>query len=140
VNASVATLALLVLVASPPLTPRPLDGAAIISAFEGKTLTGAYGDGRPFRETYDAGGAIDYWDPFGAASGQWSVKNNLFCTFYDGMDGACFRIEQIGANCFDFYAAADTLEQAETPSPKPRYTARGSATDKPSTCPEEVQV
>lgn len=135
-----ATLPLFLLLAATPATPTALDGPALISAFEGKTVAGAYGNGRPFRETYEAGGGISYWDPFGTATGQWSVKNNLFCTFYDGMDGACFRVEQIGNNCFDFYAAADTLEQAETPAAKPRYTARGAATDAPSTCPEEVQV
>lgn len=132
-------VAFLVVVDAAP-APVVLDGPAIIAAFDGKTVAGAYADGLAFRESYFNGGAIDYWDPRGAATGQWSVVNNLFCTFYDTMAGACFRIEQVSANCFDYFAAADTQEQALTPDSKPRYTARGSVSGVKSTCPDELQA
>jgi len=133
------TLAFLLL-AEASLTARPLDGPAIISAFEGNIVVGAYADGLAFRETYAAGGGISYWDPRSSAIGTWSVVNNLFCTFYENMEGACFRIEQIGANCFDFLAAADTQEQALTPHSNPRYTARGYVIGRTQTCPDELQA
>lgn len=121
--------------------PRALPGPEIISLFAGVTITGAYADATPFRESYAAEGTLSYWDPRGPAAGQWSVVNNLFCTFYDSLAGGCFRIEQVGANCFDFYAAASSeQEAATTPDQKPRYTARGSIAGKPSTCPDQLQV
>ncbi len=126
--------------------PRPLTGAEIIAAFEGTTVTGTYADGMAFRESYATGGRISYWDPRGDFTGNWSVTNNLFCTFYDPKDsnaalnGGCFRVEKIGANCFDFLVAAQSNEEALDPKAKPSYTARGSVSGKPSTCPDPLQV
>jgi hypothetical protein len=126
--------------AETPLQPKLLDGPAIIAAFEGQTVRGAYADGLAFAETYHQGGAIDYWDPRLTSTGEWSVINNLFCTFYTSMSGACFSITQIGDNCFDFHAAAETKDMAQEPNNTPTYTARGSVKGKPSTCPEELQA
>jgi hypothetical protein len=121
--------------------PLALAGWQIIATFEGKTVTGVYADGMAVRETYLPGGSIAYWDPFyGNRVGQWSVVNNLFCTFYDGMTGGCFRIERISENCFDYLAAASSEQEALSPTVKPRYTARAFIEGNPSTCPDEVSV
>lgn len=124
--------------AKPPVV---LSGPEIIAAFEGKTVSGAYADGTAVRETYLVGGAITYWDPFyGSRTGQWSVVNNQFCTFYDGMKGGCFRVERVSENCFDYFAQAASEQEALAPTDKPRYTARAFIEGKPSTCPDEVSV
>jgi len=136
---SVAAFAVILAMDSSPKAVA-LDGPTIIAVFDSKTVAGAYADGLAFRETYMSGGGIGYWDPRGTATGQWSVVNNLFCTFYDSMAGACFRIERVSANCFDYFAAADTEEQALAPDATPRYTARGSIKGQASTCPEELQA
>jgi hypothetical protein len=121
--------------------PVALTGPEIIATFEGKTVTGAYADGTAVRETYLVGGAIDYWDPlYGNRTGQWSIVNSLFCTFYDGMTGGCFRIERLSENCFDYFAQASSEQEALNPTDKPRYTARAFIEGKPSTCPDEVSV
>lgn len=138
------TLPLVLLVLAEGETRPPdaklLQGPEIITAFEGKTVAGAYGDGLAFRETYHPGGAIDYWDPRTESAGQWSVINNLFCTFYTSMNGGCFRIVQVSANCFDFYAAADTEREALETGKRADYTARGSVQGVASTCPDELQA
>jgi hypothetical protein len=127
-------------------TPKPsvvLNGPAIIELFDGKTLTGVYNDGTPVTERYAVGGKIDmYKDSYRSSTGTWSVVNNLLCTFYDtpDMSGGCFRVEQVSANCFDYYALADSTEQALTPTDKPRYTARASIEGVPETCPDELSV
>ena len=135
-------LLMLWLAESATVTPAPrlLQGPDIISAFEGKTVEGAYNDGLAFRETYFSGGNIDYWDPRASSGGQWSVVNNLFCTFYTAMTGGCFRIVQVSANCFDFYAAADSEREAMDPAKRSDYTARGAVKGTASTCPDELQA
>lgn len=121
--------------------PKPMAGPDIIAAFEGKTVTGVYANGMAVRETYLVGGAITYWDPFyGARAGHWSIVNNLFCTFYDGMTGGCFRIERVSDNCFDYFAQAASEQEALAPADKPRYTARAFIEGKSSTCPDEATV
>lgn len=124
---------------APQVKERILSGPEIITAFEGRTVAGAYHDGLAVRETYAVGGAISYWDPRGPDTGQWSVMNNLFCTFYTSMAGGCFRIVQVSANCFDFYALADTANDALNPKDKPAYTARAAVQGTASTCPEDLQ-
>lgn len=118
----------------------PLKGPDIIATLEGKTVVGAYANNLAFHEAYEEGGGIVYWDPRGSATGHWSIVNNLFCTFYDNMQGACFRVERIGANCFDYYSVADTPEAAQKPQEKSTYTARGAIAGQPSTCPDQLQV
>jgi hypothetical protein len=124
-----------------PAQPIVMQGPELIATFDGKTANGAYGDGTPVRETYLVGGAITYWDPnWGNKTGKWSVINNLFCTFYDGMSGGCFRVERIGANCFDFFAVAGSEDEALQPGPRKDYTARVSLEGTKSTCPDELSV
>lgn len=137
-----APLALLLLATAQTAPPKPklLKGPEIIAAFEGKTVTGAYHDGLAFRESYLSGGKIDYWDPRAASAGNWSVVNNLFCTFYTSMVGGCFSVIQVSANCFDFYAAADNEQQALEDTLRADYTARGAIQGTASTCPDDLQV
>ena len=121
--------------------PKAMLGPDLIATFEGKTVSGVYADGTPVRETYATGGGITYWDPvFGHRTGKWSVVNNLFCTFYNDMAGACFRIERISENCFDYMAAASSEQDALTPPGTRRYTARASIEGKKTTCPDEMSV
>lgn len=131
-----------VLMAAPAVAAEPvvLQGPEIISTFDGKTVSGAYADGLAVRETYQVGGGISYWDPRGSSVGKWFVVNNQLCTFYEGMPGGCFRVEKLGANCYDYYAVANSAEEALNPLEKPRYTARGAIEGAASTCPEELQV
>jgi hypothetical protein len=128
--------------AEQPKSPVPLDGPSIIRVFEGKGVSGAYADGTPVKETYKVGGGIDYWDSIRVSTGTWSVVNNLFCTFYTNTDmsGGCFRVEQVSANCFDYYALAGSTDEALTPSDKPRYTARAHVEGAPNTCPDDLSV
>jgi hypothetical protein len=119
--------------------PAALQGPEIIAIFEGQTVSGVYGDGTPVRETYEVGGSISYWDPvYGRKRGTWSVVNNLFCTFYDDMAGACFRVERLGSNCFDYLAEASSEQEALTPPGTRRYTARASIEGRRPTCPDEL--
>ncbi len=122
--------------------PLALQGPQIIALLEGKTLKGAYADGTPVRETYAVGGKIpDYLDARQSATGTWSVVNNQLCTFYDAdMAGGCFRVEIIGTNCFDYFAIASSVEEALTPTDKPRYTARAHIEGLAETCPDELSV
>jgi hypothetical protein len=125
-----------------PTAPRTLDGPSIIKIFDGQAVTGVYADATPVRESYKTGGGMDYWDPYRSTTGTWSVVNNQLCTFYNDaeMSGGCFRVEQVSANCFDYYAAATSTTEALTPSDKPRYTARASLVGIPETCPDELAV
>ncbi len=125
-----------------PRAPQALDGPTIIKVFDGKSVTGVYADKTPVRESYDTGGGMNYWDPYRTTTGTWSVVNNQLCTFYNDaeMSGGCFRVEQVSANCFDYYAVATSTTEALTPSDKPRYTARASLDGIPETCPDELAV
>jgi hypothetical protein len=122
--------------------PKILDGPGIIAAFEGKSVRGVYADGRPVRETYAVGGAIDYWEAALTSKGQWSVVNNLLCTFYDNtaMAGGCFQVEQLSANCFDYIVRAGSTEDALAPKDGPRFVARGHIEGVADTCPDDVSV
>jgi hypothetical protein len=140
-----AALAMLTLPAEAtdkPKAPFALDGTSIIKLFDGKGVSGVYADGTPVKETYKTGGGIDYWDSYRTTTGTWSVVNNQLCTFYNDieMSGGCFRVEQVSANCFDYFALATSTTEALTPSDKPRYTARASIEGIPETCPDELSV
>lgn len=124
--------------ALPPVYPVELDGAAITTAFDGQSISGVYSDNTPVKETYAVGGKItSYWDPYLQTTGSWSVVNGLLCTFYDNaaMSGGCFRVEQLSANCFDYYFAAGSTAETEKSVPGASYTARAHIVGKPDTCP-----
>ncbi|HZP21100.1 MAG TPA: hypothetical protein VFB16_12935 [Bauldia sp.] len=114
-----------------------MDAASIEETFRGMTLDGVYKDGSFFSETYNEDGTIRYHDSNGADSGDWSVKGNTFCTFYEGQDGACFYVERDGSNCFTFFAA---INQDGTLAGEKDYASRGWNREKPSTCPKAPEA
>jgi hypothetical protein len=139
-DAGAWALAALMLVGSPS-GHETLRAADMTAAFKGQTISGAYGNGAPFTETYGGDGKIAYRDSYGPMTGHWSVVNDLFCTFYDAPTaGGCFTVERIGENCFDFYAAAGTIEEAQAKEKRRVYAARGWITTKPPTCPPDLQA
>lgn len=116
--------------------------SALNRVFSGKTIDGHYSDGGTFVESYTADGRISYQDERRRQAGRWSVQAGTFCTIYDiDPTGGCFRVHQVSDNCFEFYFAARTEEQAlERPRDKPSWTARGWVKGQTSTCAEDVGV
>lgn len=105
-------------------------------ALAGITLDGIYFDGTFFTETYHEDQTIRYWDANGADSGRWSVRDGLFCTFYESLQGACFLVERDGDNCFTFFEM-----DADNPTmPRKEWTSRGWNRAKPATCPTAPQL
>ncbi|WP_306117172.1 MULTISPECIES: hypothetical protein [unclassified Roseitalea] len=121
--------------------PGRLTGDTLTAAFVGKTYRGVYQDGVSWRETYLVDGEVDYQDDVNAARGEWFVREDLLCTFYDGdLVGGCFVVMRRSENCFDFYAV-----DLETNVPAAGWgavrgafgwTARGGRSDLLRTCPE----
>ncbi len=122
--------------------PAWMSEQEIASTFSGLTIDGEYADGRRFTETYAQDNSVVYEDGPVTAGGHWSVKGGAFCTIYDGDPaGGCFRVAEIGANCFEFYFVTRTEEEAEKRElGKPAWTARGWRKDRPATCREEASV
>lgn len=115
--------------------------AEMSSAFAGATLEGKYGDGRPFRERYKNDGRVEYEERSLTNGGSWSVQAGTFCTIYDGdASGGCFRVKQVGRNCYEFYFVARTEMEAHRDQRRPDWTARGSVVGKPGICQEESTV
>jgi hypothetical protein len=108
----------------------------IEKTFEGMTLDGVYYNGQFFTEAYHDDGSIRYSDSSGADSGEWSVKDGKFCTFYEGQEGACFEVERDGANCFTFYEP-----EPDTGKINPdNWTSRGWNRASKPTCPTAPEV
>ena len=129
---------LLMLVAGVAIAGTRLTGAEIDHAMRGITLDGIYKDGTFFSETYNDDGSIRYHDDEGSDSGDWSVKDNTFCTFYDSQEGACFFVERDGTNCFTFFKAVTGDDG--TVSPSPDWTSRGWSREHASTCPKPPEA
>ncbi|MGL4396574.1 MAG: hypothetical protein ACRCS9_08560, partial [Hyphomicrobium sp.] len=90
-GASVALLANLTS-ASALSAPEWLVDADIDTAFRGKTLIGAYANGRRFSERYVDDGAVEYTDGGLRINGHWSIRSGTLCTIYDtDPTGGCFR-------------------------------------------------
>lgn len=118
-----------------------MSNAELRTAFSGVTLEGKYGSGKPFSETYRADGRVAYQERGATIGGKWSVEAGTFCTIYDAdPTGGCYRVRQVGANCFEFYFVARTEEKAQSEPGRPAWTARGSVTGKPGACTEEHSV
>jgi hypothetical protein len=100
--------------------------------FRGMTLDGIYNDGTFFSETYFDDGSIRYHDAAGADSGDWSVRENMFCTFYEGQQGACFFVEREGKNCFVFFEPVRNAEGHVVP--REIWTSRGWNRKAEATC------
>ena len=88
---------------SAPANAEPMDAATLEATFSGMSLVGVYDDGAWFSEIYAPDGTISYVDAAsGHFFGEWSVRGNTFCTFYDGIDGVCLTAEQTSGNCYAF--------------------------------------
>lgn len=135
---SVMALAALVVACPMAAAGERLAGSAIEATFKGMTLDGIYDDGAFFSETYFDDGSIRYHDDQGADSGEWSVKGDTFCTFYEGQDGACFFVERDGTNCFTFFEA--TEDTSKNLTPRETWTSRGWDRKAEATCPSPPEV
>lgn len=139
-------LAVLVGAAAAPRSLSAADGPwmsedAMRQAFTAVTLEGKYGSGRPFTEVYEKDGSLQYREGAMAIGGRWSVRAGTFCTIYDDDPaGGCFRVKQVGGNCYEFYFVARTEVQAQSDQKKPAWTARGYVVGKPGICAEEHSV
>ncbi len=127
--------ALVVAGIGPAIAGERMSGDDLTTALPGITLDGVYPDGTYFTETYHDDRTIRYWDANGADSGQWSIRNGLFCTFYESQEGACFLVERDGDNCFTFFE----MQPDEPTVPREQWTSRGWNRAKPATCPTPPQ-
>ena len=118
--------------AGPSLAGERMFGFEMEKAFAGQTLDGIYDNGSFFSETYFEDGSIRYHDIQGADSGQWSVEDDTFCTFYESSSGACFVVERDGENCFTFFQALEGDDGR--PVPDTTWTSRGWRRGADSTC------
>jgi hypothetical protein len=109
-----------------------LKADAITGLVKGATFDGNYRDGGFFTETYATDGTIRYADGRGTDMGTWSVDRDMFCTFYEGQDGACFYVEQESANCFRFFEPK--VEGSGDIGPRDEWTSEAWDRSKPSTC------
>jgi hypothetical protein len=116
--------------------------SALNQAFSGKTIEGHYADGAKFVERYDGDGRLNYKDDKRETQGRWSLQAGSFCTIYDAdPSGGCYRVQRVSENCFEFYFAARTVEEAQAaPSDRPSWTARGWIKGEPATCADDVGV
>jgi hypothetical protein len=104
----------------------------IETTFRGITLDGVYNDGTFFSETYFDDGSIRYHDAGGADTGDWSVRDDMFCTFYEAQQGACFFVEREGPNCFVFF---EPVRDADGHlMPRETWTSRGWNREDAATC------
>lgn len=115
--------------------------AEIRAAFDGATLEGKYGSGRPFSETYGKDGRIQYRERGTVIGGRWSVEADTFCTIYDtDPTGGCYRVIAVTGNCYEFYFIARSEEQARQHQQQPAWTARGSVVGRPGSCADQHSV
>jgi hypothetical protein len=134
--APLVAVVLLAFVAAPAAAGERMSEAEITATLSGATLDGIYFDGTYFTETYHDDGTIRYWDAISADSGEWSVQDGQFCTFYEGQEGACFAVERDGANCFTFFE-----KNADTGAIDPKkWTSRGWIRGRDNTCPDAPGV
>lgn len=144
--AALVALCPLAAVTADDKTPTPdavswMSAAEIRAAFDGATLEGKYGSGRPFSETYGNDGRIQYRERGTFIGGRWSIESDAFCTIYDAdPTGGCYRVRQVAGNCYEFYFIARTEQQARENQQQPAWTARGSVVGKPGTCAEQHSV
>ena len=126
----------------PPSKPAWMTGTEIKTTFGGKTIQGHYASGTAFIETYHAEGGIDYVERTRQFIGHWSLQGDAFCTIYraDG-SGGCYRVTQVGENCYEFYFVARTeYDAANALTIPPSWTARAAVSDRSGTCDERPAV
>jgi hypothetical protein len=135
---ALTAVAFVALGALPVAASERMIAADIQKTFSGMTLDGVYNDNSYFSETYNDDGTIRYHDTEQSDSGQWTVKGNTFCTFYQLQEGACFFVERDGDNCFTFFEAikGDNGQMSEAKD----WTSRGWDRKSPDTCPSKPGV
>ena len=113
-----------------------LSGRDLAPIFAGERIDGVYQDGSRFTETYAKDGRTDYREGGRASSGQWSVRGDLFCTFYEAPDmpGGCFVVVRDSANCFDSFAVENEEEARSIVGDRRAWSARAWQADAISTC------
>jgi hypothetical protein len=109
-----------------------MTGAELSSSLSGMTMTGNYGNGVKFTETYHPDGSIDYWDDQGTDTGRWFVRDDLFCTFYDASEGACYSVRRSAANCYEYFTEED--ESGTAHENAGNWNSVGWDRGKPSEC------
>jgi hypothetical protein len=95
----------------------------------GRDVSGLYQNGARFAETYRRVGKIEYQDESSKLQGTWTQKNDLFCTYYEGSPGGCYRIKLTSPNCFEYWLVDDAGATA------PSWIAQASQTKYMSSCP-----
>lgn len=139
-DGALAVVAVLTLVTSDKPTATWMSEQALQSAFAGQAIDGHYSNGKAFTESYGRDGRIEYREPGLTHRGHWSVQAGAFCTIYDSdPTGGCYRVRQVGANCYEFYFVARTEIEATRPGP-PSWTARGWLNSQPATCKDGATV
>ena len=133
---TLAAVALLALGAAAGPAGTRMGDAAMAAAFAGTTLEGIYADGTYFTEAYHDDGSIRYWDATGADSGEWSIEDGKFCTFYEGLQGACFVVERDGDNCFTFREKDPDTGEIDPDT----WTSRGWNRARKPTCPVPPEI
>jgi hypothetical protein len=126
-----------------PATTPWMSADALRATFTPAVIEGVYANGLSFREDYRTDGSLDYSEAGGRAlTGRWSVVADTFCTIYTTSGtGGCFRVRQVGANCYEFYFQARTEAEAAAPDPgKPSWTARAWLASRAPTCREAPVV
>lgn len=110
--------------------------SALRATFAGGVIDGHYASGKSFVESYGTDGRVEYNERGVPVPGRWSVTAGSFCTIYDrDPTGGCYRVRQVGVNCYEFYFIARTESEARKPDAgKPSWTARGWIKGKPATC------
>ena len=131
-RAFVTVITVLTLTTLGALAGQSMVASDIETTFRGITLDGVYNDGTFFSETYFEDGTIRYHDAAGADSGEWSVQDNMFCTFYEAQQGACFFVVRDGRNCFTFFEPARGPDG--NPVPRDTWTSRGWDRRNGATC------
>ena len=95
-------------------------------------MTGNYGNGVTFTETYHPDGSIDYRDDEGSDTGRWYVRGNLFCTFYNASEGACYSVRRSAGNCYEYFTQED--ETGATHENAGNWNSVGWDNSKPTGC------
>ncbi|MCX5494542.1 hypothetical protein OSH11_07505 [Kaistia dalseonensis] len=153
-NTVFAGLFIALMAAPAAMAGERMPESEIARTFSGITLDGIYSTGAFFTESYNEDRSIRYHDVDGADSGEWSVQDGKFCTFYESQQGSCFFVERDGTNCFTFYEpeeptdAEPPADGAPTTAPAPKaeagprkeWTSRGWDRSHPPTCPKAPEV
>jgi hypothetical protein len=113
-------------------TSARMTSTELSSSFSGMTMTGNYGNGVTFTETYHPDGSIDYSDDAGSDTGRWFVRGDLFCTFYDASEGACYSVRRSAKNCYEYFTQED--ETGASHENAGNWNSVGWDRDKPTGC------